>query len=149
MYEKSVAYCLAQSRKAFVACAKERNPWQSYHANVISWIEEQFLPRGSGYDNGTRFDREKSCDECLVFYTSFHHMNESGMYDSWTEHTVKVQATHCGVEIHVSGRDRNGVKEMIAEDFGNALEAIAYRNDGVAEYGWYHGDEWHKKEIEK
>lgn len=57
----------------------------------------------------------------LAFRTSFHHMDESGGYDGWTEHIVTARATFNGPELKISGADRNGIKEYIAECFSAAL----------------------------
>lgn len=90
-----------------------------YHDSLAALVKE-YMPSGSGFDNGTRLG-ETSTSEKLVFTTSFHHMNE-GMYDGWTEHTVTVKASLAfGFDITVSGRNRNGIKEHIADCFYEAL----------------------------
>lgn len=82
----------------------------------------KFLPSGSGFDSGTKIDWDKSRSERLVFTTSYHHMNENGMYDGWTDHTVIVSASlPFGIDIRVTGVNRNDIKEYIGETFQYAL----------------------------
>jgi hypothetical protein len=89
--------------------------------DIIDEIMED-APSGSGFDNGTIFDEEKSDETKLVFYTSFHHMNEGGYYDGWTDHTVTIRANFViRWSMTVSGRNRNEIKEYIAETFNHFL----------------------------
>ena len=81
----------------------------------------QYLPSGSGFDNGSTFNVEKSTSEKLVFNTSFHHMNSNGYYTQWTDHTVTVTPSFYGLNIKVSGRNHNDIKDYIAECFDNIL----------------------------
>lgn len=103
-------------------CKKSDNlEWEYRHAQTIEDIM-QGSPSGSGFDNGT-FLSEKSTPDKLVFDTSYHHMNECGMYDGWTEHTVTVRPSLAfGYVLSVSGRDRNDIKEYIADTFSQWLD---------------------------
>ncbi len=74
-------------------------------------------PSGSGFDNGTQLVEDRCTDRKLVFDTAFHHMNETGMYDGWTEHRVTVHSTFGGLDIQVGGRDRNQIKDYIGDVF--------------------------------
>ena len=80
-----------------------------------------YLPSGSGFDNGTQLDTEKSNPQKLVFKTAFHHLSQHGFYTKWTDHTVTVTPSFYGINIKVSGRDHNGIKDYIAECFDSAL----------------------------
>ena len=80
------------------------------------------LPSGSGWDCGTKLDYEKSNPDKLVFYGSYHHMNENGMYDGWTEHTIIVTPSLAfGFDVKITGRDRNDIKDYLGEMFQHAL----------------------------
>jgi hypothetical protein len=80
----------------------------------------ELLPSGSGFDCGTKF--VSADDSKIVFTTEFHHMNENGFYDGWTQHRVTVRASlSLGIDIVVSGRDRNGVKDYIAQAFSAVM----------------------------
>jgi hypothetical protein len=83
-------------------------------------------PSGSGFDAGTQIDEDRS--DTLVFTTAFHHMNEGGYYDGWTEHTVRVKPSLAwGFDLTVSGRDRNDIKDYIADTFACWLnEMVGY-----------------------
>lgn len=83
-------------------------------------------PYGSGFDNGTPLgNSHKQSDRRLTFVTSFHHMSEHGFYTEWTEHLVTIEATFNGLGVKVSGRNRNDIKDYIAEVFGIWLSADA------------------------
>lgn len=82
----------------------------------------QLIPSGSGIDRAprTRSAVEIAAD-AIRFDVGFHHMNDVGMYDGWTEHTVLVRPAFDGITVRVSGRDRNGVKDYIAEVMEHAF----------------------------
>ena len=98
--------------------------WELKHKASIDALLEEF-PSGSGFDNGTKLDFQKSTPENLIFYTSFHHMNENGYYDGWTEHTITIKPSlQFGYRLVISGKDRNDIKEYIHETFSFALDKI-------------------------
>jgi hypothetical protein len=91
------------------------------------------MPHGSGFDNGTELDTKTSAREKLIFATSFHHMDDNGSYDGWTEHTVTVRPSLVhGFGLTVSGRNVRGIKDHIAEAFESALSTEISRDDEVA-----------------
>jgi hypothetical protein len=77
----------------------------------------QLLPSGSGIDHGTRIDLEASHAGKLVLYAGFHHMNDGGMYDGWTEHTIVVTPSFRGINLRISGRNRNDIKEYLYDTY--------------------------------
>lgn len=82
---------------------------------------EALLPSGSGFDNGTRLLR--ASDTCVEFETAFHHMNEHGYYTGWTDHKVIVSPSLLyEFTIRVSGVNRNGIKDYIADVFATLLK---------------------------
>ena len=91
------------------------------------WTEElreyaKCLPHGSGFDNGTSIDLDRSDGKRIVLNTSFHHMNENGYYDGWTEHVVTVKADLLfDFMLTISGPDRNGWKEYAYTVFQEIL----------------------------
>jgi len=96
--------------------------WFDRHTDTIEALVSQHLPRGSGFDSGTKLDLDSSHADKLVFTTAFHHMNENGYYDGWTEHVITVTpALHGDFHIRISGRNRNDIKEMMYQDFDYAL----------------------------
>ena len=114
---------------AFVAARNCENcgflKLQARHEERVAQLERECLPSGGGFDAGTAFDADVSTAGRLVFDTSFHHMNEHGSYVGWSEHRVLVTPTFEGIEVKVTGRDRNGIKEYIADVFHEALSAEA------------------------
>lgn len=82
------------------------------------------MPRGSGFDSGTTLDFDKSTPDKLVFNTSFHHMNDGGFYDGWTEHQIIVTPSlEFDFHLRVTGRDRNQIKDYIAETVHHILSS--------------------------
>lgn len=85
-------------------------------------LVKEHMPSGSGFDSGTTLDLDESSGAKLVFHTSFHHMDQQGGYDGWTEHQVIVTPSLSrGFNIRVTGRNKNGVKDYIDEVFSAAL----------------------------
>jgi len=75
----------------------------------------QGAPSGSGIDLGTQFIPEKSGREKLVFSVDYHHMNENGFYDGWTEHLVIVTHDLRGLNIRITGKNRNDIKDYLGD----------------------------------
>ncbi|MGL5923763.1 hypothetical protein [Chroococcidiopsis sp.] len=105
----------------------------------LSQLADRHLPQGSGFDNGTKIDIDRSISadqvdgrkyrkERLVFTTSFHHMNEWGEYDGWTDHDVFIHPSFKGFEVSVRGRNRNDIKTYVAEDFDRCLSVVVDRD---------------------
>lgn len=105
-------------------CVKAGNDeWFEKHTQVIRALQDE-LPSGSGFDSGTKVDLDRSSADKLVLTTAFHHMNENGMYDGWTEHDVIVTPSLAfGFDLRITGRDRNDIKECMHEMFQAALSA--------------------------
>ena len=72
-------------------------------------------PSGSGIDCGTKLDAARCTAMKVVLDVAFHHMNEVGMYSGWTEHTVTITPTFGSIHVSVGGRDRNGIKDYLAD----------------------------------
>lgn len=104
-------------------CATSGNDeWRIKHTDKIRELVDQHLPAGSGFDRGTELEIALSTPEKLVFCTDFHHMNDAGYYDGWTEYQVIVKPSLLfGFTLRVTGRDRNGIKEYILDTFNAAL----------------------------
>src|SRR5437016_5349407 len=105
---RTVAQALATTCGALKRCRQTpatHDDWIDRHLQTINNIKKQFLPSGSGIDNGTLVDTERSADERLALTLEYHHMNADGYYDGWTEHTVTVMAGFNGLLIKISGPD--------------------------------------------
>lgn len=80
----------------------------SNHANNIQSLME-YLPSGSGIDNGVKLDLDDSQAERLVFHFSYHNMNEDGYYEGWDDYTMIVTPSlQFGFNLEFRG---DGVKE--------------------------------------
>ena len=77
------------------------------------------LPSGSGIDCGTKLVSASATK--IVLECSFHHMDEHGYYDGWTKHRITVRPTFDSIDISVSGRNRNDIKEYLHEVYSLAL----------------------------
>ena len=80
------------------------------------------LPSGSGIDSGTKLISASASR--IVLECSFHHMNENGYYDGWTEHRITVRPTFDSLDINISGRNRNDIKEYLHEVYALALAEL-------------------------
>ncbi len=96
--------------------------WEDRHENDVEALVKEHLPSGSGFDAGTTINWDRSTGERLVFNTAFHHMSEHGYYDGWTEHNVTIRPSFVHeMDIAISGKNRNDIKELIADAFLNSL----------------------------
>ena len=148
----TVARELAIALRAKNDCLISGNlEWHDKWDAKIDWICEQFLPSGSGIDCGTELDEERSNEKRLVFTCEYHHMNEDGMYDGWTSHTITVRPAFDGLDITIGGRDRNQIKEYLHETYQSAMEEICHEIDNSTtparnEMGYYWQCEWQARE---
>ena len=104
-------------------CAQSNNTeWFERHSDTIEDLVDTYMPRGSGFDRGTKLDVDASHANKLIFNTSYHHMDEMGGYDGWTEHTITVtpSLTH-RFHVRISGRNRNNIKDYMHDCIYDAL----------------------------
>lgn len=86
---------------------------------------EQMLPSGSGIDSGCKIDVENSSSDKVVILFSWHHMDENGYYDGWTDHKLIVKPKLWNnFDVRITGRDRNYLKEYLYDLFDSALRKI-------------------------
>jgi hypothetical protein len=79
------------------------------------------LPSGSGIDCGTKIDLDATHAEKIVLGLSFHHMNDGGYYDGWTQHHIVVTPSFTGIKLRISGPNRNDIKDYLYETYDYAL----------------------------
>jgi hypothetical protein len=117
LYEK-----IARTFGAYQNCIKSNNTdRQERHQETIEELVKEHMPSGSGFDNDTTFDFDSKAER-LIFNTSFHHMDECGYYDGWTDHQVVITPSlQYGFYLKVTGRDKRQIKEYIAEMFDDVL----------------------------
>lgn len=117
---------IARTLEASIISRSRNNAeWAAAHQVSIDRLTNEFMPSGSGIDSGTKFDFGASKPNRLVFTTSYHHMDEHGGYDGWSEHSVIVTPSLTrDFDIKITGRDRNEIKEYLYEVFNSALSEI-------------------------
>lgn len=124
MRVQTLAQHIAGLLAAIENCKERGNTeWLAKHSERLQTLMREFMPSGSGIDNGTHL-LDAAKPERILFRVSFHHMDDSGGYDGWTDHTVSARPSFVhGIELRISGRDRNQIKEYLAEVFNTALQA--------------------------
>jgi len=123
--QKPLFVALASSIQALENCQKSGNSeWAKKHTDRILTLVEENMPHGSGFDKGTQIDLDASTSEKLVFDTAFHHMDEHGYYDGWTDHRIVVRPLFGSFGMRIGGRDRKDIKEIIGQNFDHCLETV-------------------------
>lgn len=114
---------IATALDARINCDRSNNrEWFERWTDHLQTFERELLPSGSGIDNGCSIDLERSNGGKVVIHTGFHHMNEGGMYDGWTDHTVIVRGSLVSAfELTISGSNRNDIKEYLSQVFHDTL----------------------------
>lgn len=113
------------------AQSAENTVWINKWGATAKELVKEYMPSGSGFDDGTKIDLDSSDDTTLVFETSFHHMDEHGGYTCWTEHKVHVRPNLAhGFDVRVTGSNKNEIRDFISETFHYALNCGVNR-DGV------------------
>ncbi len=116
---------IASAVSARLNCIASNNiEWQHKHEEKILNLVKNYMPSGSGVDNGTRIDFSNINPKRIVFYADFHHMNDNGYYSGWTEHTIIVTPSFDGFDLRITGRDRNDIKEYLGDLFHHALNEV-------------------------
>jgi hypothetical protein len=101
--------------------ARKNHEWQPIHDAAAKQLTREHMPSGSGIDTGTVLGDDSTASK-LIFRLSFHHMNEGGFYDGWTDHSVIVTPSLAfGFDLKVTGQNRNDIKDYLAETFQHAL----------------------------
>ncbi len=123
---------IASRINAYYNCVNSGNTmWASKHLTVIEKLSKE-LPSGSGFDSGTQIDVDRSNDKRIILTTSFHHMDEHGGYDGWTEHEVWITPSFQGIDLRITGRDRNEFKDYCYQTFEYCLTRpveISFQDD--------------------
>lgn len=122
-YPEKIYQAIANRIQSINNCIENNNvEWLEKHKAKLYELVKNQMPSGSGFNNGTGIAVHMSDPNRLVFFTSFHHMNDCGFYDGWTEHKVIVtpDLSH-GFNLRITGRDRNEIKDYIHEVFDYAL----------------------------
>lgn len=124
--KQTIAQAIANAISARKNCWESNNKeWFARWNDRALMLVRDYLPSGSGIDCGTALDLDKSSDNALRFTFSFHHMDENGFYCGWTEHKLIVKPSFSGVSLHITGPDRNEIKEYLYQIYECALSQEA------------------------
>lgn len=73
-----------------IAQALARGANDHYRNQILDAIEEgNFLPSGSGFDNGCTIDRAEDESKITIAF-SYHHLNADGYYTHWSSHKAVI-----------------------------------------------------------
>ena len=142
-YERTVVQEIASTVGAYKRCLATGNEYSDNHSATLGWIESQFLPSGAGIDNGTKIDRNETTESKVVLTFSFHHMDEYGGYDGWTDYKAIITPAFQGVDVRIVGSNRNEIKDYLHDILDHALDQVCLKyTDGRSEHGRYLNDKW-------
>jgi len=98
------------------------NDWLVKREQKLERIAKNLLPSGSGFDCGTKIDIDKSKDDKIILTTSYHHMNDVGMYDGWNDYVITLKPSLVfDFELKIKGVNRNDIKNYMYEYFQDVL----------------------------
>ena len=100
-------------------CAKSSNTESAkIWPEVLDYIIDNYMPHGSGIDNGIRINKEKSSANKIVLEFGFHFMDDNGYYDGWEDYTLYVRPSLAfGIELSLIGKNRRDIKDYLYELF--------------------------------
>jgi hypothetical protein len=108
---------LASTLQALKNCIEAGNKeWAEKHQESIDTILNN-LPSGSGLDCGMILVPAECNPQKIVFYFSFHHMDEWGGYTEWTDHNLIITPVFGSYDMRITGPNRNGIKEYLYDLF--------------------------------
>jgi len=98
---------------------------------------KNYLPSGSGVDGGCAIDYDAQRPSRIKIDCGFHHMDEHGYYDGWTQHTIIVEPNFTQwADIRVTGVNRDDIKEYLGDLFHHALHEHIEKTWDVATQSW-------------
>ena len=122
MKSKTLVGHIACAVNSMARCNSNGNAYADKWESLLAHIEKDILPRGSGFDCGCRIERSPRNPAYVQIAFSFHHMDESGRYDGWTEHTATFKPDfETGFSLHLSGKDHNSAKEYFSDILSELL----------------------------
>lgn len=125
LYQVLAALVGAWTRCQASTANESQKSWKLRHEERILALVKEHMPSGSGFDCGTKIDLALSTQDKLVFQFSYHHMDEHGGYDGWTEHEVHVVADlQQGMRLRITGHERHNMKDHAWETYDQALRQL-------------------------
>lgn len=119
---KTIAQHLSDHIQAMQNCYSkgktEPDGWYYKHKNKVLFCVAY---HGYNYLSNFKIDIEASTPQKLVFTVDYHHMNENGFWDGWTNHKITVKPEFNGFDIRITGEDRNHIKDVLYENVNSFL----------------------------
>lgn len=134
MDKKPLYQVLASLVDARIRCLERgAKEWELKHGDNIKTLVDSFMPSGSGIDCGTKINLSRSHGDELVFTLSYHHMDENGYYDGWTEHAVTVLPSLIhAIDMTINGKNRNDIKDYLYEVYRHCLTSLVWQDESLA-----------------
>ncbi len=99
--------------------------WGSKWDDLIDYLQRNHLPHGSGFDCGCKVVEEECVSGLkLVIGFSYHHMDDNGYYDGWSDHKAIVIPYFDGIGVTIKGalpRKYRASKEYFSDTLHYAL----------------------------
>jgi hypothetical protein len=107
VYQKIAETCNWIQALERTEAISDQEKWESIAWNRLKNIEDNYLMSGSGFDAGTCILEAQSSSKKIVLHSSFHHMNENGMYDGWSEFDIIITPvlTSTGYDVRIVKKD--------------------------------------------
>lgn len=87
--------------------------WLERFTDQLDSIIDNNLPHGSGFDQGTKLDYDRSHAEKFYLIAPFHHMDSNGYYCGWSDHVVTVSPSLAfDFNLKISNPDRSKQWDM-------------------------------------
>lgn len=112
-----------------IAQALARGANDHHRNQILDAIEDgDFLPSGSGFDNGCTIDRAEDGTKVVIAF-SYHHLNGDGYYTHWSSHKAVITPSLVvpfGIQItDLAGleiEDTSGDEDYYYDTFFQALD---------------------------
>jgi len=94
------------------------------------------LPSGSGIDNGCKINLKQSKPLKIIIDSSYHAMNENGMYDRWIDFKIIVTPSFDNIDINIRGNfgsKYQHLKDYLIEIFQDSLSKEIDKISGILE----------------
>lgn len=120
--KRTLISAIARTVQALQSCEESKNmEWITKHSEKLDLLDT-YLPHGSGIDTYCKVDREKSNFEKVYILCEFHHLNENGYYEGYTDHKIIVTPNFDGIALNISGKNKNQIKDYLYDLFSYELQ---------------------------
>ena len=102
-------------------CLKSGNTeWFHKHEDTLDSLSK-YLPSGSGLNYACSINIDESDENKIVIDFLYSHCNEFGWTVGYTAHKLICKPTFDGLDLRITGKDKNGVKEYLYDIFDSCL----------------------------